>query len=351
MGFRLQRRIRIAPGIQLNLSKRGLGVSVGPRGARVSVGPSGKRVSAGIPGTGMRYEVREGWKAGGGARGSCPPSTGARAPLPVLPGALRVGLLGKWLKPPDERAFINGAQRLLRGDRDGALSFFGQALGHNPACGDACLMLGLLLVSRKEEAAAAPYLEYAVRNCADGFPWISLYLGGQAASFELPITENVKAVLALDLRSAFLVLAEIYQREGRREEAAALLGRAWDGGLRDNLVKLSLVELYNDLERDEELIELAQGTVNEDDVTLSILFYLGQALLRRGYLDAAAEALKAALRRRAGRDPELLLEIRYVLAQVYESSGKMAMAKKQYEQILARDYGFRDVQERLRVLA
>lgn len=41
MGFRFQRRITLAPGIRLNLSKSGLGLSVGPRGASLSVGPRG----------------------------------------------------------------------------------------------------------------------------------------------------------------------------------------------------------------------------------------------------------------------------------------------------------------------
>jgi hypothetical protein len=34
MGFRWQRRIKIAPGLRLNVSKSGLGLSVDTRGAR-----------------------------------------------------------------------------------------------------------------------------------------------------------------------------------------------------------------------------------------------------------------------------------------------------------------------------
>lgn len=56
MGFRFYRRIKIAPGLSLNLGKRGTSVSVGPRGAKVTFGPNGTRSSVGIPGTGMRYE-------------------------------------------------------------------------------------------------------------------------------------------------------------------------------------------------------------------------------------------------------------------------------------------------------
>ncbi|MFC2993219.1 DUF4236 domain-containing protein [Halomonas tibetensis] len=81
MGFRFQRRIIHAPGIRLNLSKRGLGLSVGPRGASLSVGPSGVHRHAGIPGTGLAYRqklnnrsrygvVRSGAAGGGASRRS-----------------------------------------------------------------------------------------------------------------------------------------------------------------------------------------------------------------------------------------------------------------------------------------
>ncbi|PMR73738.1 DUF4236 domain-containing protein [Billgrantia endophytica] len=51
MVFRFQRRITLAPGLRLNLSKRGLGLSVGPRGASISVGPRGVHGHVGLPGT------------------------------------------------------------------------------------------------------------------------------------------------------------------------------------------------------------------------------------------------------------------------------------------------------------
>ena len=60
MRFRFYKRIRIAPGLFINLGKRGASVSVGPRGAKMTVGPNGTRTSVGIPGTGIYYEKRYG---------------------------------------------------------------------------------------------------------------------------------------------------------------------------------------------------------------------------------------------------------------------------------------------------
>lgn len=58
MDFRFQRRITLAPGIRLNLSRRGFGLSVGPRGGSLSVGPNGVHGHAGIPGTGLAYRQK-----------------------------------------------------------------------------------------------------------------------------------------------------------------------------------------------------------------------------------------------------------------------------------------------------
>jgi Protein of unknown function (DUF4236) len=55
MGLRLFRRIRLAPGFTLNLSKGGISGSFGRRGAHYTVGTSGSRATVGLPGTGLFY--------------------------------------------------------------------------------------------------------------------------------------------------------------------------------------------------------------------------------------------------------------------------------------------------------
>ena len=58
MGFRFQRRIRIAPGVRLNLSKSGIGASVGRTGLRVGMDAKRKKYfSVGLPGTGLSYRT------------------------------------------------------------------------------------------------------------------------------------------------------------------------------------------------------------------------------------------------------------------------------------------------------
>jgi uncharacterized protein DUF4236 len=79
MPLRFFRRIRIAPGVSINLSKSGASVSVGPRGAKVTVGPRGVRKTVGLPGTGVYYTTTSplGGKAGPVSPVVPPPSTGS----------------------------------------------------------------------------------------------------------------------------------------------------------------------------------------------------------------------------------------------------------------------------------
>lgn len=56
MGFQFRKSKKIAPGIRLNFTKNGIGISGGIRGARISRSATGRRTaSLGIPGSGMSY--------------------------------------------------------------------------------------------------------------------------------------------------------------------------------------------------------------------------------------------------------------------------------------------------------
>ncbi len=57
MGFRFRRRIRVAKGLYLNVSKSGTSLSVGGRGATVNFGKHGTRTTVGLPGTGISYST------------------------------------------------------------------------------------------------------------------------------------------------------------------------------------------------------------------------------------------------------------------------------------------------------
>lgn len=69
MGFRFRQRIKIAPGLSLNIGKSGPSVTVGERGAHVTVGENGATESAGLPGTGLSYSHHSQLPGSTGRRG------------------------------------------------------------------------------------------------------------------------------------------------------------------------------------------------------------------------------------------------------------------------------------------
>ncbi|MBF6569116.1 MAG: DUF4236 domain-containing protein [Candidatus Binataceae bacterium] len=62
--FRFYRRMKIFPGLSLNLSKSGPSVTVGMRGAHMTFGRTGIRRTIGVPGTGIYYTSHTGSHTG-----------------------------------------------------------------------------------------------------------------------------------------------------------------------------------------------------------------------------------------------------------------------------------------------
>jgi hypothetical protein len=55
MGWRFQKRIRILPGLRINLSKSGVSTTVGTKGLSVNLRGDKVRTTIGLPGTGISY--------------------------------------------------------------------------------------------------------------------------------------------------------------------------------------------------------------------------------------------------------------------------------------------------------
>jgi hypothetical protein len=82
MGWRMFRRITIAPGVRVNISRSGPSLSIGPRGFKKTFSRRGVRTTIGIPGTGVYYTSLEPSKAAstpGSQAGRVCPACGAPA--------------------------------------------------------------------------------------------------------------------------------------------------------------------------------------------------------------------------------------------------------------------------------
>ena len=56
MGFRVRKSFKLAPGVRMTVTPRGIGVSAGPRGAKLSVHSSGRLTQTlSLPGSGISH--------------------------------------------------------------------------------------------------------------------------------------------------------------------------------------------------------------------------------------------------------------------------------------------------------
>jgi tetratricopeptide (TPR) repeat protein len=344
MSFRFWRRIRIAPGVTLNLSKSGGSLSFGPRGAKFTIGPRGKRATMGIPGTGFFYTTTLPSGRSGGRKTA---SYSAPAVPTVRPeDRLTLGFFKRLITPDDEEALVDGCRELVLGNEEEALRHLEQATH----LADGAYLAGFLALKKEQLEEAATYLATAAEKHSRLGRYFSKY--GISATMSLPITDEVSAHAGPDLRGVLLGLVEVYQRQERWEDAIACLKRLQRLEPDDVVVKLSLAELLLDARPGDKnvcrkIVRLAEGIVNETPVHTALLLYKARALRGLGLLDAARETLMGALRRRKGRSEELLRALRYERALVYEELGQRRRARSELEKLYAEDPDYEDVAARL----
>ena len=338
MSFRFWRRIRIAPGVTLNLSKSTASLSFGPRGAKYTVSPRGNRAMAGLPGTGLFYTVHEPRR----------PSV-ANAPRVAQRDRLNLGFFQRLFTPVDERVLVDGLKALNAGDEGAALKAFEKAAG----LPDAAWMAGMLQLRREEFASARRNLEAALDGLDRLGGLFEKY--GIAAQVTFPVTPEVDAHARPCERGTRLALVEIAQFEGHRAGAMSHVERLLAIEPDDPVVLLSFAELALDPPEDRALMDrVVRATAqvqNETPVDTAILLYRGKALAALGLADAAIDVLTLANRRRKDRPEPLLHQIRYDRAILYDETGQRVRARSEFERIYAADPSFEDVAQRLGITA
>jgi len=68
VSWRFFRRMKIAPGVTVNLSRSGPSLSVGPRGFKKTFSSRGVRTTVGLPGTGLYHTNLASWNTGASSR-------------------------------------------------------------------------------------------------------------------------------------------------------------------------------------------------------------------------------------------------------------------------------------------
>jgi len=339
MGFRFWQRVRLAPGVTVNLSKSMASLSVGPRGAAYTISPRGNRATVGLPGTGLFYTVHDRKRSGGGGS----------APMPSVPkrDRLKLGFFQRLMISGEEKHFIDGIRALNDGDPDGALT----ALEEARELPDAAWMAGMIRLRREDFDRARAHFEHALARLDDLGALFGKY--EIAAQANLPITSDIFAHVFPRERGTRLALLEIAQIKGHNADAMVHIELLMQLDATDPVVLLSFAELALDSPEDRALMDrVVRATMdveNETPVDTAILLYRGRALAALGMPDAAIDVFTLANRRRKDRPEELLHQVRYDRAVLYEQVGRKAQARREFERLYAENPEFEDIRARLKV--
>jgi len=351
MGVRFWRRVKIAPGLTLNLSKSGGSLSFGPRGAKYTIGPRGRRATVGIPGTGLFYTQTS---SGGRRSGSGRRTKGAPTPAVPPERRLTLGFFKRLVTPAGEKAFVEGCRELAQGRYAAALPHF-EAATHLT---DGAFAAGFLYLKQERVDKAIPLLVQAARDYRQLGQFFGKY--GLTLTLNLPITEEAEAHVGPTLRGALLTLVEAYQIAEDWNAAYECLQRLRKLERSDPVILLSMVELLwqaghgnpsAELRASEEtcrhIVKLIKDVGNESYVQTALRLYKARALNGLNMHSAARSLLTETLRRRKDRAASLLNALRYERALAYEFLGQAKRARADFEAVFGDDPDFEDVADRL----
>ncbi|WP_219414071.1 DUF4236 domain-containing protein [Pseudonocardia nigra] len=332
--------IKIMPGVRLNISRSGVGYSVGGRGLRVTKHANG-RVSrtVGIPGTGLSHSstVRAPRSRATPRRPSPPARPAPRPPKPGL------------LAPSWEKDLFDAVEA----GRPARLAAVARAHGRSEPVVRvlAAALDGLLHVEHLADGTGDPerareLLAWVVAQGPVGLgrhPFATKYLAER--TWPVEIAAGVVAHLGLHHDVVHLAAAELHQAGGDLDTAIWTVEQAQPMAP----AALSLVELYSDADRHQDVVDLTNGIDNADDATALLLVLRGRAFAQLGYHEAAREAIKEAMR---VRSRAVAVRHRALLerGQVNLAQNRRAAARTDLEKILAEDAAYPGLADALAAL-
>lgn len=347
MGFRYHRSIQVIPGLRLNMSKSGFGLSAGFKGYHVSRSPGGRRRrTISIPGTGMSWIDYS--KSGGSstahrsAATSSPqraPRTTTRAtseppPAPVTPAA-----------PGHPGVFAPKAEKALyaavsAGNPDAVEQIANSE--HSVALAAATLC-GIMRVNRGDDTGARRDLQWVFDTGSE--PGSDHFVKSYTAlTIHIEVTDGVSVTVPISRDAVGLLLAELYGRAEPPDLAKAI--EVIHSLPRTTLTALSLADLLDQTGQFDEVIDVTEDAPNTDDATSLLWVFRGIAFRETGAHDAALECFAKVTRCRS-RNPAVLHRARFERARCYAAMGKKAQARKDLGVIQAEDPSFGGVTEAL----
>lgn len=335
MGFRMRKSFKVMPGVRMTVTPRGVSASVGGKAGRVTVNSHGRVTkTVRVPGTGASFVTSSSVpRQQGTARRSTHPTSPpvhATSAAPKPPGMFAP----KW-----EKVLF---KTLVESDY-GSLE---KVAIKYPEARPVCMLLDAFMSEGPDgDARGKAILEElwtaGYEPARDRF--LDTYAPASVANVTL--APGVRATMPLSRDLIGLTLAELRQEGGDLTGAVAIV-ESLDPSL---LAAVSLADLYIAQCRWDDVIELTNGLAATDDFSSFLLAQRGVAFREKGHSEAARESFKAALARRS-QPTELKHHTLAERALTYAREGKLSMARKDYERILAEDPHYPGLSEALAAL-
>lgn len=341
MGFRFSRRIKIAPGVRVNLGKTGASVSLGGRRAKITVGNRGVRSTVGIPGSGLSYSEYSSFSnSNKNYKTNSNIITHQNSSHP-----LQLNFLQRLFMNKERVAFIDGLKEFTTGNKQVALSFFKNAKN----IVDSLFMIGMIEQSNENYDKSLNAFEEVLSKSYKLGDTFNKYGINFQLCLNLPNQLSIPVIS--DIRGLMIGMAKSYAGLEMHQEAFDLL---WDLYINnnDNLeIKVMLIDLILEVESDEslykEIINMTGNLENKAPTHTLLLLYKARALRKLNMFTGARDTLSLALRRKKDRPLSLLHELLYERGEIYEELNQKARAKSSFEKIYMEDPNFKDVSQKL----
>jgi hypothetical protein len=324
VGFRVRKSFKLAPGVRMTVTPKGVGVSAGPRGAKLSVHSSGRLTQTlSIPGSGISHTatLRPSARRPGGSAPPASPS-GPSQSSPPTPGLLA----SKWEKqlwtvavrrptPPD----IADVAKL--DPRSHHVVAFLETVMH--------------LVPSADLPSARHRVEWLWSSGYDPArdQFLNRYM--PELTIALALTAEITAALPVNREALGLLLAELRQATGDIAQAIDCV----ESLTPSSPTAVSLAELYASQNRWRDIVDLTNDLENDDELLTYLLIQRGVALRELRMFDAARDSFKRALAARSR--PPILRHLGLVeRGQCYLAEGKRAMARKDFQKVLAENANY-----------
>ncbi|MBQ8755746.1 MAG: DUF4236 domain-containing protein [Lentisphaeria bacterium] len=347
MGWRFYRRIKIFPGVTMNIGKNGTSYTLGSPGMTTNISSRGIRHTYSISGTGISYQTPlKRWSNNSTLKKKLSVAERQQIIKQSDYQKLNLGFFEKLILSSEEKNLVKGIQAYIIGDILQAETL----LKKSTCYADAIFILGFIYLNSKRFNDAIIMFEQAER-CPKQ---IGCFF--QRYQLEMTLTLSLSPFLSVEfppeLLTAYLAHAEALQQLQKITEACNILLSLYKKNPQNHLVIISLAELVlkfapNDTKWMNAIINLTKNVNNETYIQTVMLMYKAEAFTNLGMHDAAITTLTSALRRKADRPLDLLIELQYKRGFLYSKMGKKTQAIKDLQEVFVQDPNYANVKQLL----